>query len=67
MTTGTARHSGIEIAYEVEGTGSGEPLLLIMGLGLSMAFWPEPFRRLLVERGFRGARFDDRGVNGSTT
>jgi len=66
MTTGTARHGGIEIAYEVEGTASGEPLLLIMGLGLSMSFWPETFRRLLVERGFRVARFDNRDVGGST-
>jgi pimeloyl-ACP methyl ester carboxylesterase len=66
MTTGTARHGDIRIAYEVEGPGDGEPLLLIMGLGLSMAFWPEPFRRLLVERGFRVARFDNRDVGGST-
>jgi pimeloyl-ACP methyl ester carboxylesterase len=66
MTTGTARHGGIEIAYEVEGADSGEPLLLIMGLGLPMSFWPETFRRLLIERGFRVARFDNRDVGGST-
>lgn len=66
MTTGTARHGDIEIAYEVEGPDSGEPLLLIMGLGLPMAFWPEPFRRLLTERGFQVARFDNRDVGGST-
>jgi pimeloyl-ACP methyl ester carboxylesterase len=66
MARSTARHSGIEIAYEAEGPASGEPLLLIMGLGLSMAFWPESFRRLLVERGFRVARFGNRDVGGST-
>jgi len=66
MTTSTARHGGIEIAYEVEGTDNGEPLLLIMGLGLPMSFWPDTFRRLLVERGFRVARFDNRDVGGST-
>jgi len=66
MTTSTAQHGGIDIAYEVEGTDSGEPILLIMGLGLSMSFWPEPFRHTLTERGFRVARFDNRDVGGST-
>jgi pimeloyl-ACP methyl ester carboxylesterase len=63
---GTARHGDIEIAYEVEGPIGGEPLLLIMGLGLQMLFWPESFRRMLVERGFRVARFDNRDVGAST-
>jgi pimeloyl-ACP methyl ester carboxylesterase len=63
---GTARHGDIEIAYEVEGPPGGEPLLLIMGLGLQMVFWPDDFRRLLVERGFRVARFDNRDVGAST-
>jgi len=66
MTIGTARHGDIQIAYAVEGADGGQPLLLIMGLGLSMSFWPETFRRLLVERGFRVARFDNRDVGGST-
>ncbi|MEU7909226.1 alpha/beta hydrolase [Actinoplanes sp. NPDC049118] len=66
MTTRTARHGDIQISYEVEGTGSGEPLLLIMGLGLPMSFWPETFRRLLVDRGFQVARFDNRDVGAST-
>ena len=46
---GTARHGDIDIAYEVEGAPGGEPLLLIMGLGLQMVFWPDGFRRLLAE------------------
>ncbi|GID91561.1 alpha/beta fold hydrolase [Amorphoplanes digitatis] len=66
MTTGTARHGDIQIAYEVEGTGGGEPLLLIMGLGLPMSFWPDAFRRLLVDRGFQVARFDNRDVGASS-
>jgi pimeloyl-ACP methyl ester carboxylesterase len=64
--TGMAQHGTVEIAYEVEGPEDGAPLLLIMGLGLSMLFWPESFRRLLVERGFRVARFDNRDVGLST-
>jgi pimeloyl-ACP methyl ester carboxylesterase len=66
MTVGTARNGAVEIAYEVEGPDDGEPLLLIMGLGLQMLFWPDSFRRLLVERGFRVARFDNRDVGRST-
>jgi pimeloyl-ACP methyl ester carboxylesterase len=66
MTIGTAHHGGIRIAYEVEGPPGGEPLLLVMGLGLQMLFWPETFRRLLTGHGFRVARFDNRDVGLST-
>jgi pimeloyl-ACP methyl ester carboxylesterase len=66
MAAGMARHGRIEIAYEVEGPQDGFPLLLIMGLGLSLLFWPEGLRRQLVERGFRVARFDNRDVGLST-
>ena len=66
MTVQTARHDDVEIAYEVEGPADGEPLLLIMGLGLQMLFWPDGFRKLLVDRGFRVARFDNRDVGLST-
>ncbi|MCU7729506.1 alpha/beta fold hydrolase [Actinoplanes sp. KI2] len=66
MSTSTARHGEISLAYGTEGSPQGEPLLLIMGLGLSMDFWPERFRALLVERGFRVARFDNRDVGRST-
>lgn len=66
MTVRTARHDDVEIAYEVEGPPDGEPLLLIMGLGLQMLFWPDGFRRLLVDRGFQVARFDNRDVGLST-
>src|SRR3954468_12383083 len=66
MTTSMARHGELRIAYEVEGPPRGGPLLLIMGLGLSMEFWPERFRGLLAARGFRVARFDNRDVARST-
>ena len=66
MTCGVAQHGAVGIAYEVEGPQDGTPLLLIMGLGLPMLFWPAGFRRLLVERGFRVARFDNRDVGRST-
>ncbi len=61
-----ARHGAVEVAYEVEGPSDGEPLLLVMGLGLQMLFWPDGFRAELTGRGFRVARFDNRDVGLST-
>lgn len=55
-----AVHRDVEIAYEE--FGEGEPLLLVMGLGSQMLFWPERFCRQLVELGFRVIRFDNRDV-----
>ncbi|WP_127508601.1 alpha/beta fold hydrolase [Actinoplanes solisilvae] len=66
MTSGIARHGPVEIAYEVEGPDGGSPLLLIMGLGLQRLFWPETFRRLLADGGFRVVTFDNRDVGQST-
>ncbi|MFI7542476.1 alpha/beta fold hydrolase [Actinoplanes sp. NPDC049599] len=66
MTEGFARHGAVRIAYAAEGPPDGEPLLLIMGLGLQMLFWPESFRELLTGAGFRVARFDNRDVGLST-
>jgi pimeloyl-ACP methyl ester carboxylesterase len=66
MAAEFARHGRIEIAYEVTGPRDGVPLLLIMGLGLSRLFWPEQLLRLLADRGFRVARFDNRDVGEST-
>jgi pimeloyl-ACP methyl ester carboxylesterase len=66
MTVQTVRRDDVEIAYAMEGPADGEPLLLIMGLGLQMLFWPDDFREQLVRRGFRLATFDNRDVGLST-
>jgi pimeloyl-ACP methyl ester carboxylesterase len=58
--------NGIEIAYQEIGDPSGEPLLLIMGLGTQMLAWDEEFCALLAERGFRVVRFDNRDIGRST-
>src|SRR5262245_34205859 len=58
--------SGVEIAYEALGPPEGEPLLLIMGLGMQMVAWHDDFLRALVTRGFWVARFDNRDVGLST-
>ncbi len=48
------------ITIEYERTGSGEPLLLIMGLGAQLTAWPVDFVSELVGRGFEVIRFDNR-------
>ena len=57
-----AKANGITLEYDVHGPASGEPVLLIMGLGAQMTRWPMPFIEILVGRGLRVIRFDNRDV-----
>jgi pimeloyl-ACP methyl ester carboxylesterase len=59
-----AKTNGIELEYEVFGTG--EPLLLVMGLGAQMILWHDGFVDSLVRRGFRVIRYDNRDTGLST-
>jgi pimeloyl-ACP methyl ester carboxylesterase len=52
---------GVSLAYDVE--GSGEPLLMIQGLGYGRSGWG-PALKLLAQR-FRVVTFDNRGFGGS--
>src|SRR4051794_24706664 len=61
-----ARHGDLEIAYERLGDPSGEPLLLVMGVGAQMVGWPDGFCALLGKRGFDVVRFDNRDAGLST-
>ena len=54
--------NGIALEVQDHGPTSGEPLLLIMGLGMQLVAWPEGLVRLLVQRGFRVIRFDNRDI-----
>lgn len=56
------------IEYVVDGPDSGEPLLLIMGMAAQLVAWPQDFVDLLVDRGFRVIRYDNRdmGLSGQT-
>ncbi len=56
--------NGITIEYEEQ--GSGEPLLLVMGLGGQLTDWPHEIVDLLAERGFRVIRHDNRDSGLST-
>jgi pimeloyl-ACP methyl ester carboxylesterase len=54
--------NGIALEVEDHGSPAGEPLLLIMGLGMQLVAWHEDFVALLVARGFRVIRFDNRDI-----
>ena len=54
--------NGVRLEIEDHGSPSGEPLLLIMGLGMQLLGWPADFVAMLVARGFRVIRFDNRDI-----
>jgi pimeloyl-ACP methyl ester carboxylesterase len=57
---------GIDLSYQTFGEPGGPPLLLVMGLGGPMTWWPLGLCRLLVEAGFFVVRFDNRDAGRST-
>jgi pimeloyl-ACP methyl ester carboxylesterase len=56
--------NGITIEYEE--SGSGDPLLLVMGLNGQLIDWPAGLIDALVDEGFRVIRFDNRDAGLST-
>jgi len=54
--------NGIALEVEDHGSPQGEPLLLVMGLGMQLLAWHEDFVASLVARGFRVIRFDNRDI-----
>ena len=52
--------NGLRIEVDVQGPRDGAPLLLIMGLGMQLIAWPEPLVQMLVQRGRRVIRIDNR-------
>jgi pimeloyl-ACP methyl ester carboxylesterase len=54
--------NGISLEVEDHGPPGGEPLVLIMGLGMQLVAWHEDFVASLVRRGFRVIRFDNRDI-----
>lgn len=54
--------NGIALEVEDHGSPNGEPLLLIMGLGMQLVAWHPDFVAMLVARGFRVIRFDNRDI-----
>src|SRR6187549_2276568 len=54
--------NGVRLEVEDHGSPHGEPLLLVMGLGMQLLGWHEDLVALLVARGFRVIRFDNRDI-----
>ena len=53
---------GIELCVEAGGNPDNPPLLMIMGLGSQMIFWPNSFIDKLINAGFFVIRFDNRDI-----
>jgi pimeloyl-ACP methyl ester carboxylesterase len=60
------RVNGVELAYQELGDPDGEPMLLVMGLGMQLIHWQLGFCELLADEGFRVIRFDNRDAGHST-
>jgi proline iminopeptidase len=62
----TVEANGLTLAYEEEGDPAGPVMLMVMGLGVNLRFWPDEFCRELGALGFRVIRLDNRDVGLST-
>ncbi|MCW3818819.1 alpha/beta fold hydrolase [Micromonospora sp. DR5-3] len=65
-TPHTARNGDVILAVDELGGTGGEPLLLVMGLGVSRYWWPDGLVDALVDAGFHVAAFDGRDAGAST-
>ncbi len=54
--------NGIQLHVEIGGNPDHPSVLLIMGLGAQMLFWPDFFCKSLIDQGFRVIRFDNRDI-----
>lgn len=52
--------NGLAIEVDDRGPAAGEPLLLVMGLGMQLLGWPDELVDALAARGLRPIRFDNR-------
>ena len=64
--TAYTRNGAVEIAYDRLAGADGDPLLLIMGLGVSRFWWPAGLAREFAAHGFAVARYDQRDAGQST-
>jgi len=57
---------GLGFEYESLGDPGNPTILLVMGLGVQMVLWPDDFCEMLVAKGLRVVRFDNRDIGLST-
>lgn len=62
----TAHLTNAKLAYTTDGDPSGEPLLLVQGLGVQLVGWQQGLVDELVARGFFVIRFDNRDIGRSS-
>jgi pimeloyl-ACP methyl ester carboxylesterase len=58
--------NGIALEHESFGNPADPAVVLVMGLGMQMIMWPDALCEMLVAKGFRVVRFDNRDVGLST-
>jgi pimeloyl-ACP methyl ester carboxylesterase len=58
--------TGVEICFQTFGDARDRPLLLVMGLGGPMTWWPQGLCRQLAGEGFHVIRYDNRDTGRST-
>jgi pimeloyl-ACP methyl ester carboxylesterase len=58
--------NGLRIDCDVHGDPAAPAVLLIMGLGMPAAMWPDAVVQTLTASGFRVVTFDNRDAGGST-
>ena len=61
-----AAGNGLRFDYESFGAQDAPAILLIQGLGMPAAMWPDVFVATLVAQGFRVVTFDNRDCGGSS-
>ncbi|MEM7662203.1 MAG: alpha/beta hydrolase [Pseudomonadota bacterium] len=54
--------NGISFEYDEFGSSDGDPVVLVMGFGAQMIFWPDRFCQAIAEAGYRVIRFDNRDI-----
>jgi proline iminopeptidase len=61
-----AEASGLRFEYDIAGAPDAPAVLLIQGLGMPAAMWPDVFVDALVAEGYRVVTFDNRDCGGSS-
>ena len=59
---GYAKDSNIKIYYRDYGPANGIPILLVMGLGGQLTFWPPYMVKFLQQKGYRTIAYDNRDM-----
>ena len=59
---GYAKDSNLKIYYRDYGPDNGIPILLVMGLGGQLTFWPPYMIKFLQQKGYRPIAYDNRDM-----